>query len=80
MKQEKICFKKKFYKKEELSSEKQLKLQASYESIELENFSNEEIRKGLQLALLKGMKHGIQVNHQMTPDSIGFIVAYLLEK
>lgn len=79
MKQEKICFKRSFTK-EELSSEKQLKLQESYESIELENFSNEEIRKGLQLALLKGMKHGIQVNHQMTPDSIGFIVAYLLEK
>ncbi|CCQ21045.1 Uncharacterized protein ytxK [Listeria monocytogenes] len=72
-------FQKEVLQKEELSSEKQLKLQASYESIELENFSNEEIRKGLQLALLKGMKHGIQVNHQMTPDSIGFM-AYLLEK
>lgn len=73
-------FQKEVLQKEELSSEKQLKLQESYESIELENFSNEEIRKGLQLALLKGMKHGIQVNHQMTPDSIGFIVAYLLKK
>ncbi|EHC6546908.1 class I SAM-dependent methyltransferase, partial [Listeria monocytogenes] len=51
-------FQKEVLQKEELSSEKQLKLQASYESIELENFSNEEIRKGLQLALLKGMKHG----------------------
>ncbi|HEL9605576.1 TPA: class I SAM-dependent methyltransferase, partial [Listeria monocytogenes] len=50
-------FQKEVLQKEELSSEKQLKLQASYESIELENFSNEEIRKGLQLALLKGMKH-----------------------
>ncbi|EAG7318945.1 class I SAM-dependent methyltransferase, partial [Listeria monocytogenes] len=39
-------FQKEVLQKEELSSEKQLKLQESYESIELENFSNEEIRKG----------------------------------
>ncbi|EUJ33287.1 adenine-specific methyltransferase [Listeria floridensis FSL S10-1187] len=66
--------------KDELTAEQVKKLEEKYQMIQLEDFSSEEIRKSFQLALLKGMKHGIQVNHQMTPDSIGFILAYLVEK
>lgn len=66
--------------KDELSSEQVEKLMAQYEKIQLDDFAPEEIRKSFQLALLKGMKHGIQMNHQMTPDSIGFILTYLVEK
>lgn len=40
----------------------------------------EEIRKGVQLALLKGLKQSTQANHQMTPDSIGFLIGYLANK
>ena len=39
----------------------------------LNNPDKEEIRKGIQLAILKGMKKAVQVNHQMTPDAIGLI-------
>lgn len=39
-----------------------------------------DIRKGIQLALLKGMRESVQVNHQMTPDSLGLLVGYLVEQ
>ncbi|PIC65237.1 SAM-dependent methyltransferase [Sporosarcina sp. P13] len=40
----------------------------------------EEIRKGIQLALLKGLKQSAQAHHQMTPDSIGYLIGYLVNK
>lgn len=52
-----------------------------YEELSLNDMEAEEIRKSFQLALLKGSKNDqIQANHQMTPDAIGFILAYLIEK
>ncbi|KAA0957954.1 class I SAM-dependent methyltransferase [Planococcus sp. ANT_H30] len=41
--------------------------------------SKEEVRKALQLAVLKGMKEHIQPHHQMTPDALGLLVGYLVE-
>ena len=41
---------------------------------------NEQIRKALQLAILKGMKESSQPNHQMTPDAIGMFISYLVGK
>lgn len=41
--------------------------------------SKEDIRKALQLAVLKGMKEHIQPHHQMTPDALGLLVGYLVE-
>ncbi|QTD41422.1 class I SAM-dependent methyltransferase [Sporosarcina sp. Te-1] len=41
------------------------------------NVTKEEIRKGLQLAILKGMKQSAQPHHQMTPDAIGILVGYI---
>ena len=32
------------------------------------------------MAILKGMKENVQPNHQMTPDSIGMLIGYLLQK
>ncbi|WP_213423530.1 class I SAM-dependent methyltransferase [Bhargavaea massiliensis] len=49
-------------------------------SPEVEKASKEEVRKGLQLAMLKGMKESAQPNHQMTPDSIGLIAGYLADR
>ena len=56
-------------------------LRELYEQLPLDSMEPEEIRKSFQLALLKGSKSDqIQANHQMTPDAIGFILAYLIEK
>jgi site-specific DNA-methyltransferase (adenine-specific) len=56
------------------------RLKKIYEGLHLELFSKEEIRKSFQLAILKGMKESVQPNHQMTPDSIGMLFGYLLNK
>lgn len=51
------------------------------DAIELEEpIEKEDVRKGIQLAVLKGMRESAQPNHQMTPDSIGIILSYLLNK
>lgn len=42
--------------------------------------SREDIRKAIQLAILKGMHKNVQANHQMTPDSLGFLVGYFVEQ
>ncbi|SDM73641.1 site-specific DNA-methyltransferase (adenine-specific) [Psychrobacillus sp. OK028] len=42
--------------------------------------AKEEIRKAIQLAILKGMKKSAQVNHQMTPDAIGLLVSYFVNE
>ncbi|WP_088043022.1 class I SAM-dependent methyltransferase [Bacillus sp. EAC] len=41
---------------------------------------NESIRRAFQLAILKGMKQGVQTNHEMTPDGIAFIISYIVGK
>lgn len=56
------------------------RLEKAYKDIHLDAFSKEEIRKGFQLAILKGMKEHIQPNHQMTPDSVGIFIGYLVSK
>ncbi|KUP05489.1 hypothetical protein Q75_11615 [Bacillus coahuilensis p1.1.43] len=56
------------------------KLSKQYESVQLSLTAKETIRKSYQLAILKGMKENVQPNHQMTPDSIGLLMTFLLEK
>ncbi len=56
------------------------RLRKKYEEVTLASFSPEEIRKAYQLALLKGTKHHVQPNHQMTPDSIGHMISYFTGK
>ena len=63
-----------------LSKEIVKKLEELYKEVELENFESEVIRQAMQIALLRGMKEDyIQSNYQMTPDSIGSLIAYLIE-
>lgn len=58
-----------------------LQLKALYANHSFKEMPAEEVRKGYQLALLKGAKEDqLQPNHQMTPDAIGFIMGYLTEK
>ncbi|KGR77512.1 class I SAM-dependent methyltransferase [Ureibacillus manganicus] len=42
--------------------------------------SKEDIRKAIQLAILKGMRKSSQPNHQMTPDTLGLLVGYFVEQ
>lgn len=56
------------------------RLEKTYSEIKLAEYSREEIRKAFQLAILKGMKETVQPNHQMTPDSVGMFIGYLVDK
>lgn len=42
--------------------------------------TKEEIRRGIQLAVLKGMNRHAQPNHQMTPDAIGMLMGHIAGK
>lgn len=42
--------------------------------------AKEEIRRGIQLAVLKGMQQHAQPNHQMTPDSLGMLMGHFADK
>lgn len=58
-----------------------VKLKDLYQKIDLASLSKEERRSILQLCLLQAYKREkVQANHQMTPDTIGFLLAYLIEK
>jgi len=65
---------------EELSELTVKRLKKSYESFAINKYTKEELRKGYQLAILKGMKENVQPNHQMTPDAVGMLVGYLVNK
>ncbi|MDA3931982.1 MAG: N-6 DNA methylase [Tenericutes bacterium] len=49
-------------------------------SISSINFQKEEIRKAFQYAILKGLKHENISNQMMTPESIGMLMSYLIQK
>ena len=65
---------------DELSELTLKRLKKVYEEIHLVKYSNEDIRKAYQLVILKGMKENVQPNHQMTPDSVGMLVGYLVDR
>ncbi|WML40840.1 class I SAM-dependent methyltransferase [Neobacillus sp. OS1-2] len=65
---------------DELSELTLKRLKKVYEEIHLVKYSNEDIRKAYQLVILKGMKENVQPNHQMTPDSVGMLIGYLVER
>ncbi len=44
------------------------------------NFNSEEVRKAVQLGLLKGYKHTFSSNSLITPDTIGIFISYLVKK
>jgi len=65
---------------DELSELSIKRIKKIYNELKLADYSREEIRKAFQLAILKGMQQNIQPNHQMTPDSIGMFIGYLVSK
>jgi site-specific DNA-methyltransferase (adenine-specific) len=65
---------------EEVSELTEKRLDKQYKEVDLNSFTKEEIRKAYQLVILKGMKENVQPNHQMTPDSVGMLMSYLVDK
>ena len=65
---------------EELSEAAIERLNREYSTFNEETYKGEEIRKAFQLAILKGMKEGVQANHEMTPDAVGMFMSYLFHK
>lgn len=65
---------------EEVSELGKKRLEKYYHSISLNDYEKETIRKAYQLAILKGMKQNVQPNHQMTPDTVGMFLGYLVDK
>ncbi|AYW47504.1 class I SAM-dependent methyltransferase [Tetragenococcus osmophilus] len=56
-------------------------IQRIYQKLQGVSLEKEERRKVSQLLLLKGMQtEPLQPNHQLTPDSIGFLFVFLLEQ
>ena len=46
----------------------------------VEGTTKEDIRKAMQIAILKGMRKSAQTNHQMTPDTLGLLVGHFVEQ
>ena len=47
---------------------------------QVDGATKEDMRKAIQIAILKGMRKSSQPNHQMTPDSLGLIVSHFVEQ
>ncbi len=62
----------------DLESEKMI--EDARKQLETVTFDKETVRKGIQIALLKGFKEIEITNAMMTPDSIGMFFAYLIMK
>ncbi len=56
------------------------KLKKQLDAVELNDYSKEDRRKAMQIAILKGMKGATQQHHYVTPDTIGVLFGYLIEK
>jgi site-specific DNA-methyltransferase (adenine-specific) len=65
---------------QELDEEKINSLKELYQSVSLEEMEKEDIRKGFQLAILKGLKDSVQPHHVMTPDAVALFISYLVNK
>ncbi|OOE17450.1 class I SAM-dependent methyltransferase [Bacillus subtilis] len=62
------------------ADQKTKQLQALLEKAEFGTYEQEWVRKAFQLAVLKGMKDISHPNRQMTPDTIGLFISYLVNK
>ncbi|WP_186578375.1 class I SAM-dependent methyltransferase [Aquibacillus kalidii] len=56
------------------------KLQKGSEKLNIPGLEKEELRKVIQLCILKGMHNATQQQHLITPDTVAMFVAYLVQK
>ncbi|SEQ10436.1 site-specific DNA-methyltransferase (adenine-specific) [Virgibacillus subterraneus] len=68
------------YVSEETDDVLKHKLQTIIKDIDIPEYQTEEVRKAVQLAILKGMKGTTQQQHLMTPETVALFVGYLAEK
>lgn len=65
---------------QEITDDVYNKLMAIYDRIDDFEFKKEEIRKAMQLCILKGFKHRKVLNGDMTPDTLGIFLNYIVNK
>ena len=65
--------------KTELKEEDIKPLQGIYDKLEDVSFNQEEVRKAMQYLLVRAFKE-IRMINQVTPDTLGFLLAYLANK
>ncbi|MCA0982474.1 class I SAM-dependent methyltransferase [Halobacillus yeomjeoni] len=65
---------------EDMNKELSTKLTNELTKINKNDFEKEEVRKAVQLAILKGMKGATQQQHLITPDSVAMFMGYLASK
>ncbi|MBJ7897336.1 SAM-dependent methyltransferase [Bacillus atrophaeus] len=63
-----------------IPAEKAEPLKALLAKAEFNKYEHEWVRKAFQLAILKGLKDKSHPNRQMTPDTIGLFISYLVNK
>lgn len=56
------------------------RLQSELDKIDMKKFTAEEIRKAIQLVILKGMQKTTQVQHMITPETVSLFIGYLAGK
>ncbi|RDW16356.1 SAM-dependent methyltransferase [Oceanobacillus arenosus] len=56
------------------------KLKTELAKIDLSSYATIDIRKAIQLAILKGMKDSTQQQHLMTPETVALIIGYLADQ
>lgn len=56
------------------------RLEKTLSEIDIADFTTTEIRKAVQLAIIKGMQRSTQAQHIITPESIALLMVYVLEK
>ncbi len=67
------------FRQEEASDHNEY-IQKLKNEISIADLTKEQIRKALQLLILKGMKQATQANHAMTPDTVAMFISYLVNK
>ncbi|MHA8137962.1 class I SAM-dependent methyltransferase [Lactobacillaceae bacterium Scapto_B20] len=56
-------------------------LKELYSQVDYQKMASEDVRKAIQMILIKAVsKDQIQANHQLTPDTIAFIIGYLVTR
>jgi site-specific DNA-methyltransferase (adenine-specific) len=65
---------------QKLSKVSKNKIESMINRVNTIDFQKEEVRKAMQLCILKGFKHQKRTNADITPDTIGLFIAFLLEK
>ncbi|UOQ46146.1 class I SAM-dependent methyltransferase [Halobacillus salinarum] len=64
----------------DMGSELKTYLTNQLTKVNTNSYDKEEIRKAIQLAILKGMKDATQQQHLVTPDSVAMFMGYITSK